>query len=137
MQSTSVATPPAVGKIRWAGYVLMGLAGLFLLMDGVMKVMQAPVAVEATVALGFAASVLPVLGVLQLACLAIYLFPRTAVLGAVLQTGYLGGAIAIHLRADTGLFTYIFPVLIGLMIWGGVYFREPRLWPLLPLRKAG
>jgi len=111
----------------WAGRVISALPVLFLLIDGIMKLVKPPVVVEATVKLGYAETVIVGLGILLLVCTIIYLIPRTAVLGAILLTGYLGGAIATHVRVGDPLFTIIFPVILGTMIWGGLYLRDERL----------
>lgn len=120
----------------WIGRVLSGLATLFLLFDATMKVLASPQAVEGTTTLGYPASVLLGLGLLQLGCTALYLAPPTSVLGAILWTGYLGGAVATHVRVGDPLFSHIlFPTYVGAMLWGGLWLREPRLRALLPLRR--
>jgi hypothetical protein len=122
---------------RYAGGALTGLAALFLLFDATMKVIEHPMAVSGTAELGYQQNVIVALGVVQLACLAVYLIPRTAILGAVLWTGYLGGAIATHVRVGNPLFSHVlFPVYVALLLWGGVWLREPRLRALLPLRAS-
>lgn len=118
----------------WAGYVLSGLAIAFLIFDTVIKVLYMAPAVEATTQLGYPASLVVGIGVLELVCLAVYVFPRTAVLGAILMTGYLGGAIATNVRAETPLFNIVFPVIVGVLLWSGLFLREPRLRALVPLR---
>jgi len=134
MQLT-IAQPIVTSKVaRWSGRILGALAIVFLLLDGVIKVLTLAPAVDATTQLGYPAGVVMGLGLLELACLLLYLFPRTAVLGAVLLTGYLGGAIATHVRAGSDLFSMVFPLLIGLLLWGALYLVEPRLRLLLPLR---
>jgi hypothetical protein len=126
--------PAATKKMLWAGRILSGLPALFLLFDAVMKlVMPAPV-VEATVELGYAESVIVGLGIVLLACTVLYLVPRTAVLGAILLTGYLGGAVATHVRVGDGPFPVIFPVMVGTLLWGGLYLRNERLRSLIPLQ---
>ena len=114
-------------RTLWAGRVISALPALFLLIDGIMKLVKPPVVVEATVKLGYSETVIVGLGIVLLACTIIYLIPRTAVLGAILLTGYLGGAIATHVRVGDPLFTIIFPVILGTMIWGGLYLRDERL----------
>jgi hypothetical protein len=106
---------------------------LFLLQDGVMKLFKPPFVVEATVKLGYAESVIVPLGIILTASAVLYLIPRTAVLGAILLTGYLGGAIATHVRAAEGWFPILFPVVFGILIWGGLYLRDYRLRALIPL----
>jgi hypothetical protein len=116
----------------WTGRVLSGIAVLFLAMDAVMKVMQIPAAVQGTKELGYPAGVILPLGIIQLICLALYLLPRTRVLGAILWTGYLGGAVATHVRVGNPLFTHIlFPVYVALLLWGGLYLRDLRLRAVL------
>jgi hypothetical protein len=114
-------------RALWAGRVISALPALFLLIDGIMKLVKPPVVVEATVKLGYSETVIVGLGIVLLVCTIIYLIPRTAVLGAILLTGYLGGAIATHVRVGDPLFTIIFPVILGAMIWGGLYLRDERL----------
>jgi len=118
---------------RWTGLVMSGLPALFLLVDGVMKLFKPAVVVDTTVQLGFPESVILPLGVVLLAGTALYLVPRTAVLGAILLTGYLGGAVATHVRVQDGAFPMIFPVIIGALLWGGLVLRDTRVAALLPL----
>lgn len=120
--------------MAWIGNVLSGLAILFLLFDTVIKVVQAAPAVESTVQLGYPAEYVVLLGLTELVCLALYAFPRSAVLGAILLTGWFGGAMATHVRAGSPMFSVIFPILIGLMIWGGLFLRDARLRDVLPFR---
>jgi hypothetical protein len=110
------------------------LPALFLFMDGVMKLMKPAFVVEATVRLGYPDSVILGLGIVLLACTVLYSIPRTSVLGAILLTGYLGGAVASHLRHEDGPFPVFFPVIIAALLWGGLYFRDRRLRELIPLR---
>lgn len=123
---------PATSAQVWTGRVLSGIAVLFLAMDAVMKVMRIPAAVKGTTELGYPAGVLLPLGIIQLVCLALYLIPRTRVLGAILWTGYLGGAIATHVRIGNPLFTHILsPVYVAALLWGGLYLRDVRLRAVL------
>ena len=134
--SHSVPTTSAV-KARRAGTVLSALAVLFLLFDATIKVLQLPMAVQGTVQIGYPASVVLGLGIVQLICLAVYLFPRTSVLGAVLWTGYLGGAIATHVRVGDPLFSHVlFPVYVAVLLWGGLWLRDGQLRAVLPVRKT-
>jgi hypothetical protein len=119
----------------WAGRISSALAVLFLLLDSVIKVLNLAPAVEATTQLGYPASLVIGIGILELACLAIYVIPRTSVLGAILLTGYLGGAIATQVRAGSPLFSIVFPIIVGVLIWGGLFLREERLRALIPLRR--
>ena len=111
----------------WAGRIISILPALFMLVDGVMKLVKPRVVVEATVNLGYPESVIVGLGVVLVACTILYLIPRTAVLGAILLTGYLGGAVATHVRVGGPLFSIIFPVIFGAMLWGGLYLRDERV----------
>ncbi|HEV7428539.1 MAG TPA: DoxX family protein [Thermoanaerobaculia bacterium] len=121
-------------KAVLTGRVLSGIAVLFLGMDAVMKLMQVPAALDGTKQLGYPVSVVFVLGIVQAVCLAAYLIPRTSILGAILWTGYLGGAIATHVRVGNPLFTHIlFPVYVALLLWGGLWLRNQKLRTLLPL----
>jgi hypothetical protein len=114
---------------------MSALPALFLVMDGVMKLMKPDFVVKATVQLGFPESVIFPLGIVVLVCVILYVIPRTAVLGAILLTGYLGGAVATHVRAGDPLFSHaLFPVYFGILLWGGLYLREERLRELIPLR---
>jgi hypothetical protein len=112
----------------WTGRIMSALAILFLLFDTVGKLLRLAPFVEGTTQLGYPASVVLGIGVLELLCLVGYLIPRTAILGAVMLTGYLGGAVATHVRVGSPLFTHIlFPIYVGVLIWGGLYLRDPRL----------
>ena len=135
MTAISHAAPVSrTGRI--AGYVLSGIAVLFLAFDTAIKLAQATPAVEGTAQLGYPASSVLGIGIIECVCLILYLVPRTSVLGAVLFTGYLGGAIATHVRLANPLFTHIlFPVYVAALLWGGLYLREDRLRALLPVRK--
>ena len=115
----------------WAGRIISALPVLFLLVDGVMKLVKPAVVVEATVELGYPESVIVGLGLVLVACTILYLIPRTAVLGAILLTGYLGGAIATHVRVGGPLFSVIFPLIFGAMLWGGLYLRDERVRSLV------
>ena len=131
------ATAATSNKALWAGRILSGLGVAFLLFDASMKVLQLPMAVEGTSQLGYPTSVVLPLGIVQLVCLILYVVPRTAVLGAVLWTGYLGGAIATHVRLDNPLFSHVlFPVYVAALLWLGLWLRDARLRVLLPLRAA-
>jgi len=121
-------------KMLWAGRILSALPALFLLVDGVGKWIKPAPVVEATVRLGYSESVILPLGIVLIACTVVYLIPRTAVLGAILLTGYLGGAVATHVRVGDGLFPIFFPVSLGVLLWGGIFLRDPRLRALIPLR---
>jgi hypothetical protein len=127
-------TAPVSKKRLWAGRIISWLPALFLLVDGAMKLVKPAPVVEATVKLGYPESVLLGLGIILITCTILYLIPRTCVLGAILLTGYLGGAVATHVRVGEGWFPVLFPVFFGILIWGGLYLREERLQTLIPLR---
>jgi hypothetical protein len=131
---TATQTAPVVKTTLWAGRIISLLAVLFLAFDTIIKVLNMAPAVEATTQLGYPASLVVGIGILELICTAVYAIPRTSVLGAILLTGYLGGAIATQVRAESPLFSVIFPVIIGAMVWGGLFLRETRLRALVPLR---
>jgi len=117
---------------RWFGRTLSGIALLFLGFDGLAKLARAPEVVAGTAELGYPTSIVFGLGVVQLLCVLAYAIPRTAVLGAVLLTGYLGGAIATHVRLSHPLLTHVlFPVYVAALIWGGLYLRDKRVRALL------
>jgi hypothetical protein len=137
--SEAVMRPASVAGRR-VGLALSGLAVAFLTFDGAMKVLALPVVVQSTAELGYPAGpgFIRALGVALLACTALYAAPRTAVLGAVLLTGWLGGAVASHLRHGDPLVSHVlFGVYVGLVVWGGLYLRDPRLRGLLPMRGPG
>ena len=126
----SSATAPT--RSPWAGRILTGIAVLFLTFDLSIKLSGAKEAIEGTAQLGWAPHHLPILAAIQIACLVLYLIPRTAPLGAILWTGYLGGAIATHLRIDNPLFSHIlFPIYVAAFLWGGLYLRDARVRALL------
>jgi len=123
-------------KKLWAGRIVSALPALFLLVDGGMKLVRPAPVVEATVQLGYPESVIFGLGIVLLACTVFYLVPRTSILGAILLTGYLGGAVATHVRVGDGLFPIFLPVILGVLVWGGLFLRENRLRALLPWRSS-
>ncbi len=122
-------------KELWTGRILSGLGAAFMLLDGGMKLFKPAAVVKATVQLGYPESVIIGLGTVLLASTLLYLIPRTAFLGAVLLTGYLGGAVATNVRVSGPLFNIVFPVFFGAVLWGGLWFRDQRLRGLLPLRR--
>jgi DoxX-like family len=130
MSSGAQVTAKSKGKI-WAGRIISGLMILFLLFDASIKVIKAAPAVEGTVRLGYPAGVIVPLGIVLLICVALYAIPRTAVLGAILLTGYLGGATATQVRVEDPWF--LFPVGIGVLVWGGLFLRDDRLRSLIPV----
>ena len=128
---TAVSRP-----LLWTGRIFTGLAILFFLFDGIMKLVQPLPVVTATVSLGFPASEILGIGVVLLLSTVLYAVPRTATFGAILLTGYLGGAIASKVRIEAPLFDIVFALVFAMFVWGGLYLREPRLRALLSLRGA-
>ena len=133
MQSETQVASLSRGRL-WLGRSLSGIPALFLLVDAIMKLIKPAPIVDATVGLGYPESVILPLGIVLLACTVLYLIPRTAILGAILLTGYLGGAVATHVRIGEGWFSVLFPVFIGALLWLGLYLRDDRLRTLIPLR---
>lgn len=120
-------------KSLWAGRILTGLATVFMVMDGGLKVFKPRFVVEATVKLGYPESTIVGIGIVLLVCTLLYVIPRTSVLGAILLTGYLGGAVASNVRAGTSWFNTFFPVGFAVVIWIGLWLRDSRLRTLAPL----
>jgi hypothetical protein len=144
MATTTKAIPldtrnPTASNRRklWVGRIISTLPVLFLLIDAIMKLVKPRIVVEATVKLGYSESVIAGLGIVLLACTIIYFLPRTAVLGAILLTGYLGGAVATHVRVGDPLFTIIFPLILGAMLCGGLYLRDERVRLLFAANVGG
>ncbi len=130
---TSSQTAPVSRKKLWAGRIISALPILFLLIDGIMKLIKPLIVMTATVELGYRETVIVPLGVLLLTSTILYAVPRTSVLGAILLTGYLGGAVATNVRVGTPLFSHVlFPVYLGVLIWLGLYLRDARLRPFCP-----
>jgi hypothetical protein len=136
MQS-GTQTAPVSKKRLWAGPIISALAVLFLLFDGIIKLFTIDPVVESFAQLGYPVSLALGIGILELVCVVVYVIPRTSILGAILLTGYLGGAVATHLRIGSPFFTHtFFPIYIGLLIWGGLFLRDERLRTLLPWRSS-
>jgi hypothetical protein len=117
----------------WAGRIIITLLVLFLLFDGIVKVAKTAIAMEANARVGYPAGLVLPLGVIELLCVVLYVIPSTAVVGAILLTGYLGGAIATQVRLEDPFF--LLPVVIAVLIWVGLFLREPRLRALIPVRR--
>ncbi len=130
MQSNS-QTAPVSKKMLWAGRIIGALPVLLLVFSATMKFLKPPDVVKGFTHLGYPESLALGLGILELACTIIYLIPRTSVLGAILSTGFLGGAIATHLRIGE---PYFMPVILGVLIWAGLFLRDKRLRALIPIR---
>jgi hypothetical protein len=134
MQSPTQASPVSK-RMLWPGRVISALVVLFLVFDSVIKFIKPAPVVEAFAHLGLPVSLAVSLGILLLICTALYAIPRTSILGAILLTGYLGGAVATHLRAGDPLFSHVlFPTYLGVLLWLGLYLRDDRLRVLIPLR---
>lgn len=129
----STLSPPASRGMLWTGYALTGLVTLFLILDGGIKLVPLQIVLDTSVELGWPPETARLLGVLTLVSTILYVIPRTSVLGAILLTGYLGGAIATHVRIANPLFTHtLFGVYLALFVWGGLWFRDPRVRALIP-----
>lgn len=126
-------TPKKVSKkMFWTGKIISILLVLFLLVDAIMKIVKATPSVEGTIALGYPESTVVPMGIILLLCTVLYIIPRTAILGAILLTGYLGGATATHFRVEQPVY---FAVIFGILVWLGVYLCDERLRTLIPFRK--
>src|SRR5262245_11161447 len=131
----SSAEPGVSKKALWAGRILSGLVVLLLLFDSIFKFLKPAQVVEGTIQLGYSESTIVPLGIVLLVCTLLYAIPKTSVFGAILLTGYLGGAVATHARVGNPLFTHqLFPVYVGVLLWLGLYLRESRLRALVPLK---
>lgn len=134
---TPAQSPPTSKAKLWTGRILGGVAILFMLFDSVIHLMVIQPVVDSFNQLGYPVELAVTLGVIELVCLVVYVVPRTSIFGAVLLTGYLGGAVAMQLRIHAPLFsTALFPIYIGLLAWGGLYLRSNRLRGLIPLLKS-
>jgi hypothetical protein len=123
---------PVSKKALWTGYIMSAVPVLLFLTGVVMTVLSPPKMVESFTQFGFSESLLPKLGILELVCTILYVIPRTSVLGAILLTGYLGGATVTHIRVGQ---PFILPVIIGVLVWGGLFLRDQRVRDLIPLRR--
>jgi hypothetical protein len=130
MQSASHTAPVSKKKL-WAGRIISAIPVLLLLFSGVMKLMKPAPVVQGFAHFGYPESMALSIGILEIACTVVYLIPRTSVLGAILVTAYLGGATATNVRVGDSFFV---PVLVGVLVWGGLFLREDRLRALIPLR---
>jgi len=123
-------------KTIWTGRILSGLAVLFLLFDSIGKLLEVQPVIDGTRQLGYPRDIVFTLGVILASCLVVYLIPRTSVLGALLLTGYLGGAVATHVRVANPLFSHtLFPTYVAALIWGGLVLRDERLQAFAPWRR--
>jgi len=136
--STIAETAPVSKPARWTGRVLSGLVIVFLLFDGAVKLVPWPIVTETMDRMGYGSSesLARTLGVITVACTVLYSIPPTSILGAILLTGYLGGAMASHVRIGSPLFSHtLFGLYLGLMVWGGLWFRDGSLRDLIPWRR--
>lgn len=133
MKSDNQTAPVSKTSI-WAGRILSALPVLNLLFASSLKLMNHPTAVDGFAKLGFPEGIALKLGILELACTVIYVIPQTSVLGAILLTGYLGGAVVTHVRVGDPFSNIIAPVFLGALVWGGLFLRDKRLRTLIPFR---
>lgn len=134
---SEIETAPVSKGSLWTGRIMSILSILFFLMDAVMKLLKPAFVVDATVKLGYQEGVIQGLGIALLIGTILYAIPGTSVLGAILLTGYLGGAVASNVRVGNPLFSNVlFPVYFALVLWGGLYLRDKRLRALIPLRRS-
>lgn len=122
------------GAALWAGRIITGAVALLLLLDSVMKFFKPAVVVETTRQLGYPEHLIIPIAIALLVSVILYVIPATAVLGAILLTAYLGGAVATHVRVDSGVFPVTFAVVFGVLVWAGLFLREPRLHSLIPVK---
>ncbi len=133
MQATKQANST---KALWTGRILSGIAIVFMLFDSVTKILRVDEVVKASAQFGYPISLLSTIGIILLGCLIVYVIPRTSVLGALLITGYLGGAVEANLRVGTPLFSNaLFPVYFAVLVWGGLVLRDQRVREFFSLRK--
>jgi hypothetical protein len=128
------STIPASRLQTLTGRALSGFVALFLLFDGAVKLVPPQAVIDISRQLGYSSDTIFGVGLVLLACLALYLIPQTASLGALLLTAYLGGAVATHVRVGSPLFSVLFPTFVAAMVWGGLLLRKPSLRVLLPFR---
>src|SRR5260370_13244586 len=133
---SAMQTTPASKTSLWAGSIMSGLVVLFMLFDSAIKLMKLAAAVEGTGRSGYPVSLVLPIGIVLFVCTVLYAMPRTSILGAILLTGYLGGAVASNVRMGNPLFGYVlFPVYVGVLLWVGLFLRDVRLRALIPLRR--
>ena len=134
MPSGAQTAPVSKGRL-WAGRIISALPVLLLLFSGVLKLIKPVSVVQGFARYGYPDNLILVIGLLELSCTIAYAIPRTAVLGAILLTGYLGGTVATHLRVDSPVFSHmLYGVYLGIMLWGGLFLRDDRLRALIPYR---
>jgi hypothetical protein len=133
METTMDSAPVSKGRI-WSGRVISTLVVLFLIFDGVTKVIKVPQVIQASTKIGLTVGAVVWIGAVLLVCTALYVIPQTSVLGALLLTAYLGGATCANVFARTPAFNLCFPIGFGILVWLGLYLREERLHALVPFR---
>jgi hypothetical protein len=135
--TTKSQTATGTKSTVWIGWIMSGIVVVFLLFDGTTKVMMVTPVVDATIGIGYPLDLIRPLGIVCLACAVLYAMPRTSILGAILLTGFLGGAVASKVRLEAPLFGQVlFGVYVGILAWGGLYLRDSRLRALIPLRRG-
>ena len=132
MRSTLETAKPNRRSL-WAGRFMSALPALLLLVDGGAKLLK-PAMMKGTVSLGYREGVIVPLGIVLLICTVLYLISRTAILGAILLNGYLGGAVATHVRVGESVFNIVLPIVLGVLLWGGLWLRDDNLRRLVPVR---
>jgi hypothetical protein len=134
---SSIHTVPSSSKRIWAGRIVSALPVLFLLFDGIIHIMRIPAVVEGFAKAGFPISTAVPLGIIEIVCIILYVIPRTSVLGAILLTGYLGGAVATNVRQQLPMLGYVLaPVYVAVFIWGGLWLRDDRIRSLIPVSRT-
>jgi len=133
METTAQSVPVSKAAV-WTGRVISGLVVLFMVFDGVTKVMKVQQVIDATIRIGFPLSSIVGIGITLLVCVALYVIPRTSILGAILLTGYLGGATAANIRAGSPVFNTAFSVGFEVLTWLGLYLRDRQLRAMVPMR---
>jgi hypothetical protein len=133
VQSLTQAGPVSKGRL-WTGRIISAVVVLFLLFDSITKVLKVRAVLEASAQLGYPVNAIVTIGIILLVCTAFYIIPQTAVLGAILLTGYLGGAVAANLRIGSAMFNTFFPIVFAALAWVGIFLRESRLGVLIPFR---
>jgi len=136
MNTLAQTAAPASSKMLWTGRILTAFVVLFMLFDSIIKLIEIAPVTESFAQLGYPNNVARLIGGIELICTTLYVIPRTSVLGAILLTAVMGGAISSHIRVEDPLFSHtLFGVYLGLFIWGGLFFRDERLRALLPFRR--
>jgi hypothetical protein len=133
VQSLTQASSVSKGRL-WTGRIISAVVVLFLLFDSITKVMKVRAVIEASAQLGYPVSAIVTIGIILLVCTVFYIIPQTAVLGTILLTGYLGGAVAANLRIGSAMFNTFFPIVFAALAWTGIFLRESRLGAVIPFR---